>query len=45
MQKLWKEEKRNPRYYDHEAACDKWLGFSNSSNEYSVKTSSENNLA
>ena len=29
----WKEEKRNPRYYDHESACDKWLGFSNSSNE------------
>ena len=29
----WKDEKRNPRYYDHEAACDKWLGFSNSSNE------------
>ena len=29
----WKEEKRNPRYYDHEAACDKWLGFSNSSND------------
>ena len=29
----WKEEKRNPRYYDHESACDKWLGFSNSSND------------
>jgi len=29
----WKDEKRNPRYYDHESACDKWLGFSNSSNE------------
>ena len=29
----WKEEKRNPRYYDHESTCDKWLGFSNSSNE------------
>ena len=29
----WKEEKRNPRYYDHEAACDKWLGYANSSNE------------
>ena len=29
----WKEEKRNPRYYDHESACNKWLGFSNSSNE------------
>ena len=29
----WKEEKRNPRYYDHESACNKWLGVSNSSNE------------
>ena len=29
----WKEEKRNPRYYDHESACNKWLGFSNSSND------------
>ena len=29
----WKDEKRNPRYYDHESSCDKWLGFSNSSNE------------
>jgi len=29
----WKDEKRNPRYYEHEAACDKWLGFQNSSNE------------
>ena len=28
----WKEEKRNPRYYDHESACDKWLGISTSSN-------------
>ena len=29
----WKEEKRNPRYYDHESACDKWLGISTSSND------------
>ena len=29
----WKEEKRNPRYYDHESACEKWLGFSTSSND------------
>jgi hypothetical protein len=29
----WKEEKRNPRYYDHESSCNKWLGISNSSNE------------
>ena len=29
----WKDEKRNPRYYDHESACNKWLGVSNSSNE------------
>jgi len=29
----WKEEKRNPRYYDHESACNKWLGVSNSSND------------
>jgi len=29
----WKDEKRNPRYYDHESACDKWLGISTSSND------------
>ena len=29
----WKEEKRNPRYYEHEEQCDRWLGFQNSSKE------------
>ena len=29
----WKEEKRNPRYYEHEEQCNKWLGVSNSSND------------
>ena len=29
----WKDEKRNPRYYDHESECDRWLGYRNSSNE------------
>jgi hypothetical protein len=29
----WSDEKRNPRYYEEETNCDRWLGFSNSSNE------------
>ena len=29
----WKDEKRNPRYYEHEEQCDRWLGFQNSSKE------------
>ena len=29
----WKDERRNPRYYEEENACDKWLGYRNSSNE------------
>ena len=29
----WASERRNPRYYECENECEKWLGFSNSSNE------------
>ena len=29
----WKDERRNPRYYECESECEKWLGFANSSNE------------
>ena len=29
----WRMERRNPRYYECESECDKWLGYSNSSNE------------
>ena len=29
----WQDERRNPRYYEEENACDKWLGYRNSSNE------------
>jgi len=29
----WKEEKRNPRYYECEEKCDKFLGFQTSSND------------
>ena len=29
----WAHEKRNPRYYECESECEKWLGFQNSSNE------------
>ena len=29
----WKDERRNPRYYECESECEKWLGFQNSSNE------------
>jgi len=29
----WASERRNPRYYECESECDKWLGYSNSSNE------------
>ena len=29
----WQNERRNPRYYECESDCDKWLGFQNSSNE------------
>jgi len=29
----WQNERRNPRYYECESECDKWLGYSNSSNE------------
>tara|TARA_R100001509_G_scaffold115368_2_gene70437 strand:+ start:363 stop:1313 length:951 start_codon:yes stop_codon:yes gene_type:complete len=40
----WSDEKRNPRYYEEETNCDKWLGFSNSSNEdksQAIKPSAE----
>ena len=29
----WSDERRNPRYYEEETNCDKFLGYSNSSNE------------
>ena len=29
----WKDEKRNPKYYECEEQCDKFLGYRNSSNE------------
>ena len=29
----WSDEKRNPRYYECEEQCDKFLGYRNSSNE------------
>jgi len=29
----WKDEKRNPRYYECEEQCDKFLGFQTSSND------------
>ena len=29
----WKDERRNPRYYECESECEKWLGYTNSSNE------------